>query len=234
MSMQCGFAYPLCHVFPLTHISRSDAGPLPRNFHSDSSPSSSSSMSSVVPAATERALLLATNHSSDIKFHHSNSTHHFPSSTDTHNFTSSVRKPSVTRLPLPGQTVQPGPARPSPGQGQNSNQFSRKRPNVAQIFFEVIGGVAGAVVLLAILRCIYVYRKTPSSRRPPTPEVAQIDRTLALLRTIPWRPPPDPPPPPPYQPAPDYGAVVGAREQEWDTQPPDRLHPPSPAEHGLV
>lgn len=193
--------------------------------------STSLSMSSIAPTVTERALFLAANHSSTLRDHHSNSSSHHFTGNISHHSTSVVRNSSPTRLPLPGQTVQPVPVRPLPGQGNNSNHPPSKGPSVAQIFFEVIGGVAGTVVLLALLRCIYVYRKTPANRRPPTPEVAQVDRTMALLRTVPWRLPPDPPPPPPYQHAPDYTAVTCTNVNQ-DAQPPDRsLTPP---EHGHV
>ena len=162
---------------------------------------------------------------------HSNSTHHPPSNA-THNFT---RTPTSTHLPFPYQTIQPAPLKPPPkppGSG-NATSASGNHTNIAQRFFEVLGGIVGAVILLSVLRCIYVYRKTPPTNRS-NPEVTERDRLMALLRTVPWRSPPAPPPPPPYQHAPEYSTVVDNRNEQWEPQPPDRTHDPASAEHHVV
>jgi len=171
------------------------------------------------PIATRQSTqVLAETHNA--KPTHSTQRH---TTTGTHHSSTHRRPPTVTRLPLPGQTVSPGDVNPIPG-SDASPHSSKKGPNVAQIFFEVLGAVAGALVLLALLRCLYVYKRTPANRCPPTPEVGEVDRTLALLRNPPRLD--EPPPPPPYQHAPEYDTLMGARSPE--PRPPDQ--PPVGAE----
>ncbi|KAF8529086.1 hypothetical protein BU17DRAFT_80242 [Hysterangium stoloniferum] len=129
----------------------------------------------------------------------------------------------------PGQTVQPVPLTPpepglNPDAGHNPAHLASNGPRIAQIFFEVLGGIAGLVVLLAISRCIYIYKRTPASRRTPPPEIREVDRALALFRRVPFSLLPDRPPPPPYQPPPpEYNAVTAHMNGEREPRPPDRL-----------
>lgn len=119
--------------------------------------------------------------------------------------------PSSSQQPNSSNTPFHPPFHPHPSPSTPTPHSKSSGPSVTQIFFEVLGGVVGLAILLAIVRCIYVYRKTPSSRGSPTPEVGEVERTLALLRPgrilnlgdriI---------PPPPYQNAPDYDTIVGS------------------------
>ena len=88
-----------------------------------------------------------------------------------------------------------------------------------EILFEVIGGIAGILIIFSLGRCIYKYKRTPRQDRvaalvdrhmlerelaemeeAQTPRALVRGRRASLVR-----------PPPPYQRAPDYDEVVAQR-----------------------
>ncbi|GJJ07521.1 hypothetical protein Clacol_001723 [Clathrus columnatus] len=129
-----------------------------------------------------------------------------PSSPIPHHPPGPLPSHSISHDSNSSDTSRPSPFHQHPPPKSNN---AHSGPSVAQIFFEALGGVIGLVVVLAVARCFYIYRKTPASRRPPTPDIGEVERTMALLRpgrilnlgdrAV---------PPPPYQPAPDYDSVV--------------------------
>jgi len=163
--------------------------------------------------------------------HHSTETATTPHSTIQHSAkkptTSSIHKPHTVNpshsLITHSIIINPSTAIPlnlthGPPAKSNSHPMA-----IASVFLEALGGLAGAIILLASIRCFWVYKRTPRNR-PPTPEIDEVERTLALLR------PPAPRverlPPPPYQPAPEYDQVV--REGEGSCPPSSASTPPSP------
>jgi len=186
---------------------------------------SPSSISTTFPNVTDEYLVL-TNKS--LPFSHSGSNTTRPAAL--HNTTHAstlIPNHTLTHIShLPGQTAQPGAVNPldpgsSPGPGHNPARLASRGPSIAQIFFEVLGGIAGLVVLLAISRCIYIYKRTPASRRP-SPEIREVDRALALFRRVPLHLLPERPPPPPYPPPPpEYNAITARLSGERGPRPPD-------------
>ncbi|CDO73743.1 hypothetical protein BN946_scf185015.g71 [Trametes cinnabarina] len=123
-------------------------------------------------------------------------------------FTTSPGHPITHHFPPPSPppTVAP-PSRPVPA--------DKGQPPIA-IAFEVLGGVIALLVLLGLLRCFIVWRRTPPrdriaalvsrhqlEREMEEQERERIERLSRALEARRWRPPP-----PPYQPAPQYEEVV--------------------------
>lgn len=127
----------------------------------------------------------------------------------------------------------------------SSTRSSAHGQPVVAIVFEVLAGAAGLFIVLALARCLYSYKRTPSRDRigallnrhrleREMEDLEQRDRMARISRALEpyrWRPPP-----PPYQHAPAYDSVVNADSSiDWGrpTQPvpshsPLRQPPPPP------
>ncbi|KAI0796967.1 hypothetical protein C8Q75DRAFT_802631 [Abortiporus biennis] len=129
---------------------------------------------------------------------------------------------SVTQTHSLPITIHHGPpgmvptSQPHPPQAATSGSHSKKQPVVA-IVFEVLAGIAGLAVILGLVRCFYVWKRTPSRDRIQTllsrhrleREMEELEREdlqrrmQHVRRTSLYRPPP-----PPYLQAPAYDEVV--------------------------
>ncbi|EJF62400.1 hypothetical protein DICSQDRAFT_135993 [Dichomitus squalens LYAD-421 SS1] len=124
----------------------------------------------------------------------------------------------------------------APSSSRNSNGHGQSAVAIA---FEVIAGVVGLVVVLALARFLYAYKRTPPldrvsvyvNRHNLEREMEEMERdrmaTFArALESFRWRPPP-----PPYQHAPAYETVVnpeGDGSIDWGrpTEPSLSQRPP--------
>lgn len=92
----------------------------------------------------------------------------------------------------------------------------RKKISTVALVFACLGGVALVLILLAFMRCLYVWRRTPSrdriagllnrhhlEREMEGREREELARRVQQRTRPTWRPPP-----PPYQPAPAYDATT--------------------------
>ncbi|KAL4249672.1 hypothetical protein ABKN59_007039 [Abortiporus biennis] len=141
--------------------------------------------------------------------------------------TSSTTQPTSHRLSVTQThslpiTIHHGPpgmvptSQPHPPQAATSGSHSKKQPVVA-IVFEILAGIAGLAVILGLVRCFYVWKRTPSRDRIQTllsrhrleREMEELEREdlqrrmQHVRRTSLYRPPP-----PPYLQAPAYDEVV--------------------------
>ncbi|KAI0722741.1 hypothetical protein C8Q76DRAFT_720071 [Earliella scabrosa] len=129
----------------------------------------------------------------------------------------------------------PWPTSPSPDSSSSTRSHGQ---SAVAIVFEVIGGAVGLLVLLALGRCYYSYRRTPPrdrisallSRHQLEREMQEqardrMARFSQAVETYRWRPPP-----PPYQHAPAYEEVAESDGSiDWGRPSvPPTTHPPTP------
>ncbi|KAJ7129379.1 hypothetical protein C8R44DRAFT_872654 [Mycena epipterygia] len=141
-----------------------------------------------------------------------------PSVTTKASSTVAQRKPTVAVSPKPHHVVPPtkptqipsgpNPTRPATPPPVKPSFHPHPHPqgqSVAALVFEILGGLAGCLLVLSLLRCVYSYNRTPNRDRiTAILHRHQLQREMEELE----RNPPDPrrsvEPPPPYLAPPTY------------------------------
>ncbi|RPD66972.1 hypothetical protein L226DRAFT_608239 [Lentinus tigrinus ALCF2SS1-7] len=238
--LTCFFAFVLCFQFALALPAETGTSTLtshsPSSTAEDSRPTARTSESrSITPAADDHGDS-DDSHSSTQASHRTSSSHSLaipiPHTHTPHSWSHSLNYTGThTFLPHPPPTGPVGGSPPRSSHGQSA----------VAIVFEVLGGAVVLLIVLAIARCWYSYRRTPPRDRigallsrhqlEREMEEQQRDRMERINRAMEpyrWRPPP-----PPYQPAPAYDAVVATDSPEgsidWGRPSfPSASHPRSP------
>lgn len=139
-----------------------------------------------------------------------------PSHSHPHTATAHTAHPHLVPNPTsPFHNGPPGqqPPRPIPA---TPRPHSHRRISTVGIVFACLGGIAATLILLAMARCFYLWRRTPSrdriagllqrhhlDREMEEREREDLARRMRESAAPRWKPPP-----PPYQNAPDYDSVA--------------------------
>ena len=129
---------------------------------------------------------------------------------------SRTRTSTETGTRPPGRPHGPHPDRPPPPPPPTDPPRRNGGQGPVQILFEVIGGLAGVLVIFGCGRCVYKYNRTPRQDRiAAVVDRHMLERELADLEEARNREACARrrsslvgPPPPPYQRAPDYEETV--------------------------
>ncbi|TCD69236.1 hypothetical protein EIP91_008339 [Steccherinum ochraceum] len=125
-----------------------------------------------------------------------------------------VPGPNPTPFP-PFHNGPPGPQPPRPPQAGPASR-SHRRITTVGLVFACLGGIAATLILFAMARCFYIWRRTPSrdriagllqrhhlDREMEEREREDLTRRMREQAAPRWKPPP-----PPYQNAPAYDSVA--------------------------
>ncbi|KDQ64373.1 hypothetical protein JAAARDRAFT_224003 [Jaapia argillacea MUCL 33604] len=158
-------------------------------------------------------------HESTTESHHAalitSSSNHHPIFTSP---SSSLAFGPATHHPAPLRSFHPYPSNPTSNPHPPFQRGNRQSPGA--IFGEVVGGLAGVILVLSVVRCIFSWRRTPARDRIAArisrhhldremAEAAAQDRLTRLHFEAPSHPPP-----PPYNHIrlPDYDTAVASGE----------------------